>query len=184
MARSRRRLAATRRPPSSWPSATARSTRGGATLASPPSWPGTSGWPGPWTARPCRLGQRREVARAAARRAVSSPQALNLAPAPGRSAAASRSCPAVSAEYDALVRESRGIVAATVTTPAPALREGAGGRQGPTWKSSPARESSSQPDGSGAPRRALTVRIGDRLIDASVSGRLERLRGQLVQGTS
>jgi F0F1-type ATP synthase delta subunit len=30
----------------------------------------------------------------------------------------------------------------------------------------------------------LTVRIGDRLIDASVRGRLERLRGRLVQGTS
>ena len=30
----------------------------------------------------------------------------------------------------------------------------------------------------------LTVRIGDRLIDASLQGRLARLRGRLIQGTS
>jgi F0F1-type ATP synthase delta subunit len=30
----------------------------------------------------------------------------------------------------------------------------------------------------------LRVRIGDLQIDASVSGRLERLRARLVQGTS
>jgi F-type H+-transporting ATPase subunit delta len=30
----------------------------------------------------------------------------------------------------------------------------------------------------------LTIKIGDRLIDASVRGRLERLRGRLVQGTT
>jgi F0F1-type ATP synthase delta subunit len=30
----------------------------------------------------------------------------------------------------------------------------------------------------------LTIRIGDKLIDASVQGRLARLRGRLVQGTS
>ena len=29
----------------------------------------------------------------------------------------------------------------------------------------------------------LTVRVGDRMIDASVRGRLERLRDQLVAGT-
>jgi F-type H+-transporting ATPase subunit delta len=29
----------------------------------------------------------------------------------------------------------------------------------------------------------LTVKVGDRLLDASVRGRLERLRNQLVAGT-
>ena len=29
----------------------------------------------------------------------------------------------------------------------------------------------------------LTVRIGDQLIDASVRGRLERLRGSIIAGT-
>jgi F0F1-type ATP synthase delta subunit len=29
----------------------------------------------------------------------------------------------------------------------------------------------------------LTIRVGDRLLDASVRGRLERLRDQLVAGT-
>jgi len=30
----------------------------------------------------------------------------------------------------------------------------------------------------------LTIKIGDKLIDASVQGRLARLRGRLVQGAS
>jgi F-type H+-transporting ATPase subunit delta len=29
----------------------------------------------------------------------------------------------------------------------------------------------------------LTVQVGDRLLDASVRGRLERLRAQLIAGT-
>jgi F-type H+-transporting ATPase subunit delta len=89
----------------------------------------------------------------------------------------------VSAEYDALVRKARGIVAATVTTPAPLsdqdlaavktrVEELAGGRV----------ELSSAVDPSLL--GGLRVRIGDLQIDASVSGRLERLRARLVQGTS
>ena len=91
--------------------------------------------------------------------------------------------PDVSSEYDALVRKSLGIVAATVTTPAPLsqrelaavkkrVEELAGGRV----------ELSTAIDASLL--GGLRVRIGDLQIDASVSGRLERLRARLVQGTS
>ncbi len=111
-----------------------------------------------------------------------SPGALNLAlllARHGRFAV----LPDVSAEYDALVREARGIVAATVTTPAPLPKDEvapvrarveqlAGGRVDLAMATDPALLG------------GLTVRIGDRLIDASVRGRLQRLRGRLVQGTS
>jgi F-type H+-transporting ATPase subunit delta len=91
--------------------------------------------------------------------------------------------PEVSAEYDALVRESRGIVAATVTTPAPLsaqelaqvtakVEQLAGTKAELTLATDPTLLG------------GLTIRIGDRLIDASVRGRLQRLRGRLVQGTS
>jgi len=111
-----------------------------------------------------------------------SPQALNLClllAERGRFAV----MPDVSAEYDALVRDSRGIVAATVTTPAPIsetelaqvtarVEQLAGAKVQLTWTTDRTLLG------------GLTVRIGDRLIDASVQGRLERLRGRLVQGTS
>lgn len=111
-----------------------------------------------------------------------SPTALNLAlllAKRGRFAI----LPQVTAEYDALVRQSRGIATATVTTPAPLsgpdlaavkarVERLAGGRVELTAEIDPALLG------------GLTVRIGDRLIDASVRGRLERLRGRLAQGTS
>jgi F-type H+-transporting ATPase subunit delta len=111
-----------------------------------------------------------------------SPQARNLA-----LLLAKRSrfavLPDVSAEYDALVRESRGIVAADVTTPSPLsaaelakVRAGveqlAGAKVQLTTTTDPGLIG------------GLTIRIGDKLIDASVAGRLARLRGQLVQGAS
>ena len=91
--------------------------------------------------------------------------------------------PEVSAEYDALVRDSRGIVAATVTTPAPLsdpqlaqvrtrVEQLAGAKAQVTAATDPTLLG------------GLTIRIGDTLIDASVKGRLARLRGELVQGTS
>jgi F-type H+-transporting ATPase subunit delta len=91
--------------------------------------------------------------------------------------------PSVSAEYDALVRQSRGIVAATVTTPE-ALSGGelAAVRTRVEQLAGSKVELSTDTDPS--LMGGLTVRIGDRLIDASVRGRLERLRGRLVQGTS
>lgn len=91
--------------------------------------------------------------------------------------------PSVSAEYDALVRQARGIVEATVTTPAPLnAQELAAIRTRVEQLAGTAVELGTQTDPS--LMGGLTVKIGDRLIDASVRGRLERLRGRLVQGTS
>lgn len=91
--------------------------------------------------------------------------------------------PSVGAEYDALVRHSRGIVTATVTTPAalPA-RELAAVRTRVEQLAGTSVELGTETDPSLI--GGLTVKIGDRLIDASVRGRLERLRERLVQGTS
>ena len=89
----------------------------------------------------------------------------------------------VSAEYDAMVRESRGIVAATVTTPAPLSAQelaAVGTRAEQLASAHVELRTEIDPSLVGG----LTIRIGDRLIDASVRGRLERLRGRLVQGTS
>jgi F-type H+-transporting ATPase subunit delta len=110
-----------------------------------------------------------------------SPQALNLA-----LLLANRRrftlLPDVSAQFDELVRRSRGIVVATVTTPTPLagnelaqVRARVEGLVGPKVELT----TSTDP----ALLGGLTIRIGDILIDASVQGRLERLRGQLTQGT-
>ena len=89
--------------------------------------------------------------------------------------------PEVSAEYDALLRRSRGIVAATVTTPGPLSGGGAGRGPGPRGaarrRAGRAGATATDPSLIGG----LTVRIGDRLIDASVRGRLERLRERLAR---
>ena len=89
--------------------------------------------------------------------------------------------PAVSAEYRRLLNRERGIVEARVTSAAPleaaevdALRtkiQGiAGGRVDLSTAVDPALIG------------GLTVRVGDTLIDASVRGRLERLRERLQEG--
>jgi F-type H+-transporting ATPase subunit delta len=127
------------------------------------------------------VAERRQVVRRLLASRVS-PLALNLAlllAERGRFAV----LPDVSAEYDALVRKARGIVAATVTTPAPLsdqelaavktrVEELAGGHVELSTAIDPSLLG------------GLRVRIGDLQIDASVSGRLERLRARLVQGTS
>jgi F-type H+-transporting ATPase subunit delta len=91
--------------------------------------------------------------------------------------------PEVSAEYDALVRESRGIVAATVTTPAPLSAE-----ELAAVRANVERLAGAQVELSAATDPALlgglTIRIGDRLIDDSIQGRLTRLRGRLIETTS
>lgn len=91
--------------------------------------------------------------------------------------------PDVSAEYDALVRESRGIVAATVATPVP-LSEGEFAQVKARVEELAGAKVELVTITDPALLGGLTIRIGDRLIDASVQGRLERLRGRLVQGTS
>jgi len=91
--------------------------------------------------------------------------------------------PDVRDEYDALVRKSRGVVAATVTTPAALSQQELARVAARVEQLAGAKvELTSAVDPSLI--GGLTIRIGDRLIDASVQGRLERLRGRLVQGVS
>jgi F-type H+-transporting ATPase subunit delta len=89
--------------------------------------------------------------------------------------------PAVAAEYKRLVDRERRVVPATVTSAVPLepaelaaidarVREMTGARTELTAVLDPALIG------------GLTVRIGDRLIDASVRGRLERLRDRIVAG--
>jgi F-type H+-transporting ATPase subunit delta len=91
--------------------------------------------------------------------------------------------PEVSAEYDALVRASRGIVAATVTTPAPlSVKELAGVKSRVEQLAGAQVELTTATDP--ALIGGLTIRIGDRLIDDSLQGRLTRLHGRLIEGNS
>jgi F-type H+-transporting ATPase subunit delta len=90
--------------------------------------------------------------------------------------------PAVAAEYGRLHDAAQGIVAATVTSAAPlhadetaAIKARVEAMTGKSVRLVAAVD----PDLIGG----LTVRVGDRLIDASVRGRLERLRDQLVAGS-
>jgi F-type H+-transporting ATPase subunit delta len=109
-----------------------------------------------------------------------SPLALNLVTLLGYRARLEL-LPAIASEYRRLLRRARGIVSATVTSAAPltkdetqAVRE----RVARMTSATVELESAVDPDLIGG----LTVRVGDRLIDASVRGRLERLREQLVAG--
>ncbi len=89
--------------------------------------------------------------------------------------------PAVAAEYKRLVDRERGIVVATVTSAAPlepAEIEAIADRLRASTGARPELEIGVDPGLIGG----LTVRIGDRLIDASVRGRLERLRDRIVAG--
>lgn len=88
---------------------------------------------------------------------------------------------AIAAEYQRLLNERRGVVSAVVTSAArltadedKAIRARVAQLTGATVDVTTAVD----PDLIGG----LTVRIGDRLIDASVRGRLARLREQLMAG--
>jgi F-type H+-transporting ATPase subunit delta len=90
--------------------------------------------------------------------------------------------PRVVAEYERLLNQRRGIVPAIVTSAVPlnaqddtALRERVAQLAGSAVNISMRVD----PELIGG----VTVRIGDRLIDASVRGRLGRLRDQLLAGT-
>lgn len=89
--------------------------------------------------------------------------------------------PAVAAEYRRLLNRERGIVEARVTSAAlldaaqvDALRGRIAGMAGGTVDLTTAVDP--------ALIGGLTVRVGDTLIDASVRGRLERLRERLTEG--
>jgi F-type H+-transporting ATPase subunit delta len=93
-----------------------------------------------------------------------------------------RLIPAIAAEYTRMLDALRGVVAATVTSAAPlekdevaALAKRLEEMTGGSVKLATAVDPSLI--------GGLTVRVGDRMIDASVRGRLERLRDQLVAGT-
>lgn len=90
--------------------------------------------------------------------------------------------PAVASEYRRLLNRHRGVVDATVTSASPLAAD----------ETAAVRARVEQMSGATVELRAvvdpdliggLTIRVGDRLLDASVRGRLERLRDQLVAGT-
>lgn len=89
--------------------------------------------------------------------------------------------PAVAGHFDRLLDRSRGIVAATVTSAAPLSPDEAkavGARVHAMTGKQVRLSATVDPDLIGG----LIVRVGDQWIDASVRGRLERLRDQLVAG--
>jgi F-type H+-transporting ATPase subunit delta len=90
--------------------------------------------------------------------------------------------PAIVAEYQRLLNRERGIATAIVTSAAELSRD----------EQRALEERLREMTGSDVELDVridegliggLTVRVGDRLLDASVRGRLERLRDQLVAGT-
>ncbi|MCI0346921.1 MAG: F0F1 ATP synthase subunit delta [Chloroflexi bacterium] len=89
--------------------------------------------------------------------------------------------PLVAREYQRLLNRQRGIVEATVTSAAPldaAERDALEARIRAMTGSQVDLRTVVDPALIGG----LTVRVGDTLLDASVRGRLERLREQLVAG--
>ena len=90
--------------------------------------------------------------------------------------------PAIAAQFTRQLDALRGVVAASVTSAAPLEKDevaAIGARlesmTGQTVKLTTTVDASLI--------GGLTVQVGDRMIDASVRGRLERLRDQLVAGT-
>jgi F-type H+-transporting ATPase subunit delta len=90
--------------------------------------------------------------------------------------------PAIAAQYVRLLDRARGVVAATVTSAAP-LDGGETAAVRSRIEAMTTRTVRLTPVVNPALIGGLTVQVGDRLIDASVRGRLERLRDQLVAGT-
>ncbi len=89
--------------------------------------------------------------------------------------------PGITAEYARLLDLERGVVSAVVTSPMPlepADLEAVTDRLGALTGQTVAVEARLDPALVGG----LTIQVGDLLIDASVRGRLERLRDRLVAG--
>jgi F-type H+-transporting ATPase subunit delta len=90
--------------------------------------------------------------------------------------------PQVAREYDRLLNRHRGIVEALVTSSAPLTADETTALEARITKmtgSTVQLRAEVDPELIGG----LTVRVGDRLLDASVRGRLERLRAQLLAGS-
>jgi F-type H+-transporting ATPase subunit delta len=87
--------------------------------------------------------------------------------------------PGIVAEYTRLLNRERGIVPAVVTTAMPLDEEGLAAVRSQVQRLADATvDLRTEVDSSLI--GGLTIRIGDRLIDGSVRGRLERLRERLV----
>jgi F-type H+-transporting ATPase subunit delta len=89
--------------------------------------------------------------------------------------------PAIATEYRRLLQRQRGVVAAVVTSAAPLSAEetaAVAARVETLTGSTVSLRAALDPALIGG----VTVRIGDRLIDASVRGRLERLRDRIAAG--
>jgi F-type H+-transporting ATPase subunit delta len=89
--------------------------------------------------------------------------------------------PAVAAEYGELLKRHRGIVTAIVTSAAPLTRDESDALEERLRQMTRA-DVELRPVVDESLIGGLTVRIGDELIDASVRGRLERLRNELIAG--
>jgi F-type H+-transporting ATPase subunit delta len=89
--------------------------------------------------------------------------------------------PAIAAEYKHLLDLERGVVTAVVTTPVP-LEPADVASVAARIRSLTGRAVEVEARLDPALVGGLTVRVGDQLIDASVRGRLERLRDRLVAG--
>jgi len=90
--------------------------------------------------------------------------------------------PAVAVEYARRLNRARGIVEAVVVSAAPLTADEATAvRRKVEAMAGASVELRTEVDP--ALIGGLTVRVGDQLLDASVRGRLERLRDQLVMGT-
>jgi F-type H+-transporting ATPase subunit delta len=90
--------------------------------------------------------------------------------------------PAIAREYGRLLDRERGVVPAVVTSAVPLSAEDAAAVQARVEAmtgSTVSLRSEVDPSLIGG----LTLRVGDRLLDASVRGRLERLRSQLLAGS-
>jgi F-type H+-transporting ATPase subunit delta len=90
--------------------------------------------------------------------------------------------PAIASQYQRLLNRRRGVVEAVVTSAAPLSRA-----ETEALRAKLADMTGASVDLEERVDEALigglTVRVGDQLLDASVRGRLERLRNQLVAGT-
>ncbi|HSO28907.1 MAG TPA: F0F1 ATP synthase subunit delta [Candidatus Sulfomarinibacteraceae bacterium] len=90
--------------------------------------------------------------------------------------------PAIAAEYTRLLNRRRGIVEAVVTSAQPLTAEETAALRARV-EAMTGRAVSLREEIDAALIGGLTVRVGDELLDASVRGRLERLRHQLVGTT-